>query len=130
MTPKKILVVDDHLDTRVICRELLTHFGYEVVEATDGNQAVDVANSTRPNLILLDFLMPNSDGISALERLREDASQAETSIILYTAAATELETLRKIEGVQRVLLKPIDSQTLLRVVHELIGPAVAEPLAP
>ncbi|HUP89648.1 MAG TPA: response regulator [Longimicrobiales bacterium] len=129
MPPKKILVVDDHLDTRFICRELLTHFGYEVSEAIDGVQAYDVAVENPPHLILLDFLMPNSDGQQTLEKLRAHDGLKNTRIVLYTAAATQMEALRKLTGVERVLLKPLESRHLLQVVRELIGPAELAPPA-
>lgn len=129
MSPKKILVVDDHIDTRFICRELLTHFGYEVSEAVDGVQAYDVATENPPHLILLDFLMPNADGQQTLERLRAHDGLKDTRIVLYTAAATEMESLRKLKGVDRVLLKPLETRHLLQVVREIIGPAELLPPA-
>ena len=123
MAPKKVLIVDDHLDTRVICRELFTHFGYVVFEAADGTEALDVAKSRVPDLILLDFLMPRGDGLEVLRTLRAHAPLSKTAIVLYTAAATEAEKLLSTEGVQRVVFKPSQASDLLRVVSELIGEA-------
>lgn len=126
MPPKKILIVDDHADSRIICRDLLGHYGYDVVEAEDGDEAVEVSRTHLPDLVLLDFLMPRSDGRETLDRLRAEAHMHGKSIVLYTAAAVQLAQLDEIKGVDRVLLKPVEARSLLRVVEDLIGPAIAE----
>lgn len=125
--PKKILIVDDHADSRIICRDLLGHYGYEVVEAEDGDEALEISLAQLPDLVLLDFLMPRSDGRETLERLRAAAHMDGKAIVLYTAAAVQLAQLEGLEGVDRVLLKPVEAKMLLRVVQDLIGPAIAEP---
>jgi two-component system, chemotaxis family, chemotaxis protein CheY len=123
--PKTVLVVDDHSDTRFICRELLTHFGYEVREAVNGAGALVEAANT-PDLILLDFLMPDCDGLTVLGELRARPNTAATPIVVYTAAASHAGELRAHPLVTRVLLKPLEAKHLLSAVHELIGPPVPE----
>ena len=125
MAPKKILVVDDHIDTRIICRELLTHYGYEVCEAAGSQEAIDCAFTELPDLILLDFLMPDSDGLETLRQLRAHSALDHTAIVLYTAAATEAAALRAVDGIQGVLFKPADAKQLLDTVRGLIGEAVS-----
>ena len=127
MPPKKILVVDDHVDTRVICRELFTHYGYEVLEASDGIEAVDVAFTHLPDLILMDFLMPNADGAETIRQLRAHAALANTRIVLYTAAATQLDELQKIEGMDGVLVKPLEVRFLIKLVESLLGAPQVRP---
>jgi len=124
--PKKILVVDDHADTREICRDLFTHFGYVVLLASDGVEAVSVATAETPDLILLDFLMPHISELEALRQMRSHERLRSTPVVFFTAAVTHLEELTRIEGVTRVLLKPMEALALLQVVRELIG----EPQAP
>jgi CheY-like chemotaxis protein len=119
--PKTVLVVDDHSDTRIICRELLSHYGYRVVEAANGDEGISVAKAETPDLILLDFLMPHRNGVEVLTDLRNAEGTAETPIIIFTAAAARVEELLNTPLVTRVLLKPIESAKLLRVVNELIG---------
>ena len=117
--PKTVLVVDDHSDTRIICRELLSHYGYVVLEARDGGEAMAITAESKPDLILLDFLMPDRNGIEVLADLRGAQGTADTPIILFTAAAARVEELLANPLVTRVLLKPIESAKLLRVVNEL-----------
>ena len=117
---RKILVVDDHVDTRVICRELFTHFGYEVLEAADGISAVDVAFTHLPDVILMDFLMPGENGGEVVRQLRAHGALANTRIILYTAAATEVARLQQLEGVDFVLLKPLEARLLVQSVERVL----------
>jgi CheY-like chemotaxis protein len=121
--PKRVLVVDDHTDTRIICRELLTHFGYVVDEAEHGAAALERSQVNQPDLVLLDFLMPERDGLQVLTELRSRPETAATPIVLYTAAAARLGELYDHPHVTRVLLKPVQATQLLRMVQELIGPA-------
>lgn len=67
----KILVVEDHEDTREILRALLTHHGYEMIEVTTGEEMLERFDSTRPDLIILDVKLPGMDGCEALQKLRE-----------------------------------------------------------
>ncbi|HEX6560034.1 MAG TPA: response regulator [Longimicrobiales bacterium] len=129
MPPKKVLVADDHVDTREICRQLLTHYGYEVLLACDGLEAVDIAVAEVPDMVLLDFLMPRADGVETLRRLREHEALRAKPIVVFTAAATHVHELSMLEGVDRVLLKPIEARGVLKVVRELIGDSELEPLA-
>lgn len=126
MPPKKVLVVDDNNDTRIICRELLTHYGYFVIEACDGASAVDAAFSHLPDLILLDFIMPRGGGLETVKELRSHDGLRHTVIVLYTAAATHAQELHAVEGVQRVLFKPLEATQLIRAVRELIGESERE----
>ena len=120
---KRVLIVDDHSDTRVICRELLTHYGYLVEEAEDGASALLASAANRPDLVLLDFLMPERDGLQVLTELRSRTETALTPVVLYTAAAARLAELSAHPQVTRVLLKPTEAAELVAVVQELIGPA-------
>jgi CheY-like chemotaxis protein len=122
---KTVLIVDDHLDTRIICRELLVYFGYSVREARNAAEAL-VEAETMPDLILLDFLMPDRDGLSVLADLRAREQLSGTPIVVYTAAASHAEELRAHPLVTRVLVKPLEARVLLEAVHELIGPAEPE----
>ena len=120
---KRVLIVDDHSDTRTICRELLTHFGYAVEEAENGRAALETVGTSVPDLVLLDFLMPERDGLQILTELRSRPETATTPVVLYTAAATRLAELYEHPHVTRVLLKPVQAAQMLRMVQELIGPA-------
>jgi CheY-like chemotaxis protein len=122
---KTVLIVDDHSDTRIIVRELLTHFGYRVREAVNGAEAM-VESANGPDLILLDFLMPDRDGLEVLADLRARPATATTPIVVYTAAASHADELHAHPLVSRVLLKPLEARFLLAAVRELIGPGAPE----
>ncbi|GEM_PF-5218006 len=83
---KKILVVDDYLDTLKIMRVFLNMYGYEVVEATNGKQAIERAVSEQPDIILMDISLPVIDGIEATKILK---SKEETKQNLYNYRYSE-----------------------------------------
>ncbi len=79
-----ILVAEDEQELRLLIAQTLREAGYLVVEAADGASAVAVARSTHPNLILLDILMPHTDGTAVLRALREDAWGKDVPVIIFT----------------------------------------------
>src|SRR5687767_10988457 len=84
-TPRsRILIAEDHLDSREAMRELLEAFGFDVIEAVNGRQAVDAALSQSPSLILMDVMMPEMDGVEAIRLLRETPQTHEIPIIALT----------------------------------------------
>ena len=94
---ERILLVDDHPLTRSALAGLLVQHGFDVVgEASDGEEAIEAAASLQPDLILLDLSMPGLDGLSALPRLREAASECE--VVVLTASGTEENLLGAIRG--------------------------------
>lgn len=81
---KKILIVEDDALTLTMLSEILKEEGFSVVEAVDGREAIDIALKECPNLILLDIIIPEIDGIGVFKRLREDGCCKDTPIILLT----------------------------------------------
>src|ERR1700720_2209982 len=82
---KRILVVEDNEENRQILRDLLGHAGLDYVEAWDGEAAVALARTDRPDLILMDIGLPGIDGYEATRRIRSDPSSASVPIIAVTA---------------------------------------------
>lgn len=106
----KILVVDDEIDIVGWLKHSLTHYGYEVLEAYDGIQALEVAAEDNPDLILLDLKMPRMDGRSAMRRLREQEDTRDIPIIVLTAnpVRDEAERAQMLGmGVRDFLYKPV-----------------------
>ena len=103
--PTRVLVVDDHPLTREALASLLRSHDFEVAGlACDGEEAIEVAAETRPDLVLLDISMPGLDGLSALPRLREAAPDCE--VVVLTASGTEENLLAAIRaGAAGYLLK-------------------------
>src|SRR5579864_5407336 len=84
---KKVLVADDKATGRELVRTVLENSGYQVFEASDGEQAVAEARRIQPDLIILDIHMPGLDGFGVIERLRHEEGFAATPIIALTASA-------------------------------------------
>jgi PAS domain S-box-containing protein len=118
-----ILIVEDHAISRQMLSNLLAYKGHGVLEAVDGVEALAVAHTKRPDLIITDVVMPAMDGLEFVRRLRADAVLASTPVIFYTAASVRMGD-RHIEeacGNCRVLTKPSEPQVILRVVDEVLG---------
>jgi DNA-binding response OmpR family regulator len=101
--PEKILVVDDDVDTLRLVGLMLQRQGYEIVAASSGRQALSMARSDDPDLIILDVMMPDMDGYEVTRRLRSDQSTSTIPIIMFTAK-TQLMT-RSLD------LKPVQMTT-------------------
>jgi CheY-like chemotaxis protein len=110
----KVLVVDDDDDVRTITRLSLTTIGgMTVVEAPNGHTAIDLALVERPDLILLDVMMPEMDGPQTLARLRSHEALAATPVVFLTAKALRSEIDRLLDlQVAAVFVKPFDPLTL------------------
>ena len=87
----KILVVDDERTIREIARELLTSTGYEVLEASDGREALVMARKEQPVLIVLDLVMPGMSGIDVVREIRDDPRLKETPILIMSGINPEEE---------------------------------------
>jgi CheY-like chemotaxis protein len=122
----KILIIDDDEDIRMIARLSLSRVGgMEVVEAASGAEGVRRAQDERPDVILLDMMMPTMDGSQTLAALRAQPDTAGTPVIFLTAKAVnaEVEHMRAL-GAAGVLIKPFDPRTLAEDVRALIKPAL------
>jgi DNA-binding response OmpR family regulator len=118
MADRRILVVDDDADIRLLLRELLDRRGYSVTEARDGNEALRVFFDERPDLVVLDVAMPGLDGWQTLERIRE---LSDVPVVMLTAKATELEKTRGLRaGADDYVTKPFGRQELLARVEGLL----------
>jgi two-component system phosphate regulon response regulator PhoB len=106
--------VDDEEGIRVLCRVNLELGGFEVIEAADGAEAVELANTARPDVIFLDLMMPRMDGWETLAALRADAATESIPVILLTARTSEDDQLRGWgEGVFDYIRKPFAPTTLV-----------------
>ncbi len=110
----KILVVDDMPDALTMMSDWLRHNGFEVLEATDGPQALQLAKSTRPDLVLMDVVMPGMDGIETCRRLRADPSTSKIPVILITARSPiEARAEGLLAGATDYVTKPVDFKALI-----------------
>lgn len=118
MTPRSILVVDDEPNVADLVGVVLEPEGMRVVPATDGVEAIRAAERESFDVILLDVMMPEVDGVEVCRRLREDPEQAATRIILCSAAE-ESSVGWKEAGADAFLAKPFDLKTLCRLIDRL-----------
>lgn len=118
---KRILVAEDDSDIRGLIAFSLRYVGYEVVEATNGRDAVRQAQQQLPDLVLLDVRMPNLNGYEACELLKADDSTRDIPIIFLSARGQESEIKYGLElGAEEYILKPFAPDELYRRVGAVL----------
>jgi CheY-like chemotaxis protein len=117
-----VLVVEDFADNRFMMRKLLEMSGYQVVEAVDGKEAVEMAESERPDLILMDLSLPRLDGLDATRRIRELDGLGRIPIVAVSAHDTnDFHADALAAGCNEYVTKPIDFDELDALVKKLLG---------
>tara|TARA_Y200000002_G_C22651985_1_gene651772 strand:+ start:207 stop:896 length:690 start_codon:yes stop_codon:yes gene_type:complete len=117
----KILCVDDEPDILEILKYNLSNEGYNVSTAKDGVSAIKKANNSKPNLIIMDVMMPNMDGIEACEKLRNDLKFNDTIIMFLTARGEDYSHVAAYEaGADDYVTKPVKPKVLLSKVKGLL----------
>jgi CheY-like chemotaxis protein len=114
---RKVLIVEDHEDIRQMMKVYLGCYGYEIVEATDGYEAVDIAVREMPDLILMDIAMPILDGIGATEAIRSHAELADIPIVALSAYGDFYREKALEVGCNDVIQKPLDFDRLEPIVE-------------
>ncbi len=114
MADKKILLIDDEDDIRTVARiSLETIGGFEVLLAGGGEEGLEVSARDKPDLILLDVMMPGLDGPATLKRLKRNPASADIPVVFLTAKAQQMELDQlKDMGAEGVLTKPFDPMKL------------------
>lgn len=116
-----VLVVDDYDEIRALTRKALEAFGYGVVEATNGQEAVEVARRTLPDVILMDLSMPMLDGFAAITRIRRQAGLQDVPIVACSAhAAAELRADALAAGCRAYLTKPVGIELLHATLEAIL----------
>ena len=120
-SPARILVADDTPAAIRMLETRLRHEGYEVVVARDGEEALTMAHSTQPDLILLDVMMPRLDGIEVCRRLKGDRAFPFTPIVMVTAMSDTKDVVAGLEaGGDDYLVKPVDHHALSARVKSML----------
>lgn len=118
---RTIMVVEDYDDTRTLLRHGLEGLGYNVLEASNGQEAVEIADRERPDLILMDLDLPILDGIAATQRIRQQPENENVPIVAVTAypmSYTHVKAFAK--GCDEYLPKPIDMAELADLVNRYL----------
>jgi two-component system response regulator RpaA len=117
-----ILLIDDDLDSLHVHRTVLEHAGFEVETANDGISGIRACRGGRPQLVLLDLMMPGMDGGQVLQQLRQDERTKTTPVIALTGVPEWLQDHREVSSeFDGVLLKPVPHEVLIRTVARLLA---------
>lgn len=117
-----ILIADDEESLRTLIHTTLESPGLKILQAANGDQAVEVARREHPDLILLDWMMPGKTGIEVAEALRRDPVTAEIDIVMLTGRDEERDRKRVLAlGIRAYLIKPFSPLQLLRCVREMLA---------
>lgn len=113
----KVLIVDDRLANRLVLKNMLLPLGFEIYEAQDGQEAIEMARQESPDLILTDLVMPLMGGFEAVKKIRELEGLEEVIIIAVSASVFEMDQERsRMAGCNAFLPKPVDEQKLLELI--------------
>ena len=119
---KRILIVDDEVQLVEMVKMRLEAAGYEIISAYDGQEGFDKAKKDRPDLIILDLMLPKMDGYKVCGLLKNDARYSKIPIIMFTARVQEEDVrLGKDLGAEEYMTKPFEPKILLSKIKELLG---------
>jgi two-component system alkaline phosphatase synthesis response regulator PhoP len=119
--PKKILTCDDEIHIARLIQVNLERQGYEVAVAHDGVECLEKVAADKPDLLILDVMMPNLSGFEVLEQLKEDPQTADIPVIMLTARSQDADVLRGWQsGVECYLTKPFNPMELIAFVKRIL----------
>ncbi len=118
----RVLVVDDNPDSLVIVRGLLEPRGYEVEEASSGPQALELIRARRPDIVLLDVMMPEMSGLEVLQKIKENPETALLPVILVTAKTADEDVVQGYQyGADYYITKPFTGHQLIYGIELVLG---------
>lgn len=120
---KKILIVDDDMTLRELYEERIRAEGYQIVSASDGEEAIKKANSEKPDVILLDIMMPKINGIDVMKNLRSFDETKDIPIIILTALIQEIDKIKDMMGAKDGYM--VKSEIMPKDVVEKVKSALA-----
>ncbi len=125
---KRILIADDQPQLRILLNATLSLNDYQLFEAADGEQALAMIEAHKPDLVILDWMMPKLTGIQVAESLRDNPETASIPVIMLTARGMQRDRqIGKLAGIKEYVVKPFSPNTLLEIVEGILnGVAVAQ----
>lgn len=118
---RTIMVVEDYDDTRLLLKQGLEGLGYTVLEASNGQEAVDISEREHPDLILMDLDLPILDGIAATQRIRQQSHMEGVPIVAVTAYPMSYSRVKAFaKGCNEYMAKPIDMSELANLVNRYL----------
>ena len=121
MKNPKILIIDDEPEILILVKSRIEANGYKGVTANSGKTGIELAKKEKPNVILLDLLMPEMDGYEVMKKLKSDKETAGIPVILFTAAPPEEVTKKggKVMEAVDFVIKPFDEKALLFLINRI-----------
>lgn len=117
-TKKKVLIVEDNFMSKTLVKEILLMNGYDVVEADRGTEALKLASTESPDLILMDINMPGMDGITAARLIKGNEQSKDIPVLALTASAMKGDEKDMMSrGFDGYIGKPIDAKALLKMIE-------------
>jgi DNA-binding response OmpR family regulator len=126
---KRILIIEDEREISLILKMRLENAGYDVKQAFDGEEGLNMVKADVPDLILLDIILPKRGGLQVLDDIKKDKSSEKIPVILVTGLTQEIEEVRK--GALRAdgcFLKPFDSVELLATIADFLKSPAINPI--
>jgi CheY-like chemotaxis protein len=123
----RILIVEDHPTMREAMRLVLEREGFDIDEASDGDQALAAVRKNPPDLVLLDMSIPGTAGPDVLAALKSDPATSEVRVIVVTATGEEGRAAAIAGGADHYFTKPFSPIALLQAVEEVLGPEATGP---
>jgi CheY-like chemotaxis protein len=121
MQKKRILVVDDEPNIRLLLIRMLSN-DYTILEATDGQEAIDLAREVKPDLILMDLMMPRMDGYTACSVIKTDPTTRGIPVVMLTAVGFELnKQLAEKVGANGYITKPFALSDIIKTISPLFS---------
>jgi len=118
----RVLIVEDDPTTVQLIEFLLRKNNFEVLIAQDGVEALKISREKKPDLILMDVMMPKMDGIEAIEKLQESEETQEIPIVILSALGQEMDVMRGLQaGASGYIVKPFSPQELLDEIKTRLG---------
>jgi two-component system, OmpR family, alkaline phosphatase synthesis response regulator PhoP len=118
----RILVVDEEPHIRRVLSEILGSRGYEVMMASDGNQGLDELGTEDVDLVILDLMVPDTNGLEILSKIRTDPHRADTPVIILTAKGQDADREAALAGgANDFLTKPFSPKKLIARIEEILG---------
>lgn len=122
MNPKKVLVADDEPNIVISLEFLMKREGYAVQVARDGEEALEAVRRDRPDLVLLDVMLPDADGFDILMRMRQHPALKNMPVIMLTGKATRQAVIKGMAaGADGYLTKPFEPESVMRAVRTVLG---------
>lgn len=118
----RILIVEDHPTMREAMRLVLEREGFDIDEASDGNQALAAVHDGPPDLVLLDMNVPGTAGPDVLAAMKNDPTTSDVRVIVVTATGEEGRAAAMAGGADHYFTKPFSPIALLQAVEEVLGP--------